>query len=264
VGTSSRLPLPAQSTAILIGTASYDSPEIPDIRSITGNLSDLRAALAHDRSGGFAQGRTHVFADADESLRPRVAELAADARDTLLVYFGGHGWVEPDGRLYLGLRTTEPSLRRYTSLPYDDLRAMVIDSPARRRLVVLDCCFSGRAIDMLGDGDDAAGQLDISGTYVLTATSATRMAHAPDGMRNSAFTESLLGVLRDGIEHGGELIRVADLFPHVRSRLASKGLPEPQQRGTNTIGELALARNPRHPHPQGPPEHRTGPRRLST
>ncbi|HEY1177762.1 MAG TPA: hypothetical protein VGF17_16525, partial [Phytomonospora sp.] len=73
-----------------------------------------------------------------------------------------------------------------------------------------------------------------------------RMAHAPDGARNSAFTEALLGVLRDGIEHGGELIRVADVFPQVRSRLAAKGLPEPQQRGTNTIGELAIARNPRH------------------
>lgn len=71
--------------------------------------------------------------------------------------------------------------------------------------------------------------------------------------------ESLLGVLKDGIEHGGELIRVADLFPHVRARLAAKGLPEPRQRGTNTIGELALARNPK-----GLPEHRTGPRDLST
>ena len=59
----------------------------------------------------------------------------------------------------------------------------------------------------------AAGQLDVTGTYLLTATSATRPAHIPEGARNSAFTAALLELLRDGADDSGSMIRIGDLYP---------------------------------------------------
>ena len=235
-----RLPERPASTAILIGTGRYRSPAIPDIPAIPRNLADLRTRLS-----AFDPARVHTFADPSLEDLPRIAEAAESTSDTLLVYYAGHGFAEPDGELYLGLPATEPERRKYSTLPYDRLRSLVLDSPARNRLVVLDCCFSGRAIGTLtGDGDTPGGQLDISGTYILTATSPTRLAHAAEGARNSAFTGELLSLLHDGIDNGEDLIRVAHLYTHLRTRLTAKGLPVPQQRGTDTIGDLAIARNP--------------------
>ncbi|HEY1179742.1 MAG TPA: caspase family protein [Phytomonospora sp.] len=176
---------------------------------------------------------------------PRVAEAAESATDTLLVYFAGHGFVESDGDLYLGLKATELPRRKHSALPYDRLRDLVRDSPARNRVVVLDCCYAGRAVGMLAEDGDPSGQLDITGTYILAATSPTRRAHAPDGERHSAFTGALLSLLHQGIDNGEPLIRIAHLFPHLRSALVARGLPSPQQRGTDTVGDLALAPNPR-------------------
>lgn len=110
---------------------------------------------------------------------------------------------------------------------------------------MLDCCFSGRAIDTLSGEGVPTGQLDISGTYVLTATAATQLALAPAGERHTAFTGALLGVLREGIPGGGPLIRVADLHRELAVALEARARPRPQQRNTDTIGDLAIARNRR-------------------
>lgn len=241
---TTRLPHHATSTALLLGTGAYDDPALPDIPAVANNLADLAAVLtgAH---GGFDPARVHRHLDPSITDLPRIAEAAESATDTLLVYFAGHGFVESDGDLYLGLQATELPRRKHSALPYERLRDLVRDSPARNRVVILDCCYAGRAVGTLAEDGDPGGQLDIAGTYILAATSPTRRAHAPAGERHSAFTGALLSLLRQGIDNGEGLIRIAQLFPHLRTALVARGLPAPQQRGTDTVGDLALARNPR-------------------
>ena len=72
---------------------------------------------------------------------------ASEAEDLLLVYFVGHGLVS--GRrheLYLGLPDSEWAEPEWNSLEYDKLRSSVLDSPAATKIIILDCCFSGRAL----------------------------------------------------------------------------------------------------------------------
>jgi hypothetical protein len=141
-------------------------------------------------------------------------------------------------------RRTAPDRGRIVGGAYRIRRAM-IDSSARNRIVILDCCFAGRAIEwMAAPGGPDAGHLDISGTHVLTATSATRHAHAPEGARHTAFTAALIDLLRRGTPDAGSLIRISDIYPNLVRALRSRGLPTPQQRGTDAIGDLALTRNP--------------------
>lgn len=241
---TARLPHRSRSTAILIGTSAYDDTAIDDIASIANNISDLKDRLTDGNHGAFETPRVHEFLNPDLTDIPRMAEAAESAEDTLLVYYAGHGFSEPDGQLYLGLKGTEINRKKHSTLPYNQLRALVLDSHAKNRLVVLDCCYAGRAIDTLSADDGPSGQLDVSGSYILTATSATRLAHAPDGARNSAFTAALLSLLKQGVENEDDYIRIVELFPHLRSLLIARGQPEPQQRGTDTIGDLAIARNP--------------------
>lgn len=241
---TTRLPHHATSTVLLLGTGAYDDPALPDIPAVANNLADLAAVLT-GTSGGFDPARVHRHLDLSITDLPRIAEAAESAADTLLVYFAGHGFVESDGDLYLGLQATELPRRKHSALPYERLRDLVRDSPARNRVVILDCCYAGRAVGTLAEDGDPGGQLDIAGTYILAATSPTRRAHAPAGERHSAFTGALLSLLRQGIDNGDALIRIAQLFPHLRTALVARGLPAPQQRGTDTVGDLALTRNPR-------------------
>lgn len=108
--------------------------------------------------------------------------------------------------LYLSLTDTDPDELPVSALGYDDVREVLRDSRAANRVVILDCCFSGRAIDDMAG--DVIGQLSIEGTYVLAATPPNAVALAPLGARHTA-----------------------------------RGLPRPQQRGTGTSQHLGLARN---------------------
>ncbi|MEU8243597.1 Clp protease N-terminal domain-containing protein [Actinoplanes missouriensis] len=235
------LPAPSESAAILIGTASYRDARLPDLPSVAGNLADLREVLSDPKHGAFAPDRVHVFADPGWADIPKIAELAAEPLDTLLLYYAGHGFSEEG--LYLGLSETTAAHVEVTSLPYAQIRRLIQRSPCRRCVVILDCCYAGTAIEFMA-GDEPGGELDIKGAYVLTATARTDKAHAPEGARNSAFTAALLRVLRDGISGGGELIRIEALLPELTRDLRAGGFPLPRQRATDTIGDLAIHRNP--------------------
>jgi uncharacterized caspase-like protein len=102
-----------------------------------------------------------------------LAESARQAEDVLLVCYVGHGLVSPGGELYLATKSTErqPELLAYTALAYTALRTSLLQSPARSIVVILDCCFSGRAVGVLGALDSAVAVdlAQVNGGYVLTS-----------------------------------------------------------------------------------------------
>jgi hypothetical protein len=239
-----RLPKPDRSSAILIGSASYADPDLANIPAVANNVADLALAIDRTRHGGFDPTRIHRFDNPGWPDVGTIAAIAEDTTDTLLVYFAGHGVVEADGELYLCLASSQRSRAMYTALSYDKVRRLFLDSPAVNGVVILDCCYSGRAIEWLSEDTAPSGQLDVAGTYVLTATSATRPAHVPNGGKNSTFTGALLAILHSGTDGGDELLRLTEIYPRLRSRLVAAGFPAPRQRGTDAIGNLALTRNP--------------------
>ena len=240
-----RLPVAKESSVVLIGTAEYQDPALPDMPAIRRNLLDLAGLLADSRYGGFERPSIHTFLNPAQDVAGHLAEIAEATTDTLLVYYAGHGVVASDGRLYLCLPTTRSRREMCGSVPYHQIRRALVDSPARKKIVILDCCFAGRAMEWMADSNGlAAGQLDVTGTYLLTATSATRPARIPEGARNSAFTAALLELLRDGADDSGSMIRIGDLYPWLLRTLRGRGLPSPQQRGSDTIGDLALDPQP--------------------
>src|SRR5580704_1215609 len=59
---------------------------------------------------------------------------AAAAEDTLLVYFAGHGKTGRRNELFLCLPDTDPDELPYSAWPYDELRRVVADSRATKRV----------------------------------------------------------------------------------------------------------------------------------
>ncbi|MDG4820584.1 caspase family protein [Asanoa sp. WMMD1127] len=230
---------------MLIGSATYDSGALHDLPAVTNNLIDLYATLTDPTLCGLRTEHAHFVPQPrlpDVGITIEVA--AQKATDVLLVYYSGHGIPMDGGELYLALGQTMPEYVAYTALSFSLVRKALANSPARHRILILDCCFSGRAIEAMADPSSlVAGQTEISGSYTLTSVGKNVTAIAKPGERHTAFTGALLGLLRNGVAGAPELLSLRDLYRSVRHHQHVRGLPEPQQRGTGFTDEIALARN---------------------
>src|SRR5580692_439984 len=241
------LPDPAASRAVLIGTAHYPHDDaLEDLNAVTANVIDFERLL---RDAVFAAYTKHCMLVYDPEtavdLAKPVDQAATEAEDLLLIYYAGHGLLDKRMALHLGVKRSTRRYTRFDSFDYEGMRELLALSQARKKILILDCCFSGRAIGAMGgDADIATADIDAPGTYILTATSSTKPAHAPPGAEFTAFTKQLLSVLTDGIDDGPELLGLDDVYRTVRSRLMAEGFPEPQRRSTNAASGLDLVQNP--------------------
>lgn len=241
-----RLPDPAGTRLILIGTATYADPRLHDLPAVANNLAALLSALTDPAIGACLPAHCTTIADSADPSRVGVtlAEEAAAAEDTLIVYYAGHGLVDERGELHLGLGRTNPDHPVFTSLPFEWVRRAIAGSPARNRVLLLDCCFSGLAIETMADPSSAgASQIAIAGTYTMTSSPANRPSIAPADAEHTAFTGELLSLLRRGIPGGGDVITLSEAYRALLQAHTAAGLPKPQQRNTETAEQLALAKN---------------------
>ncbi|MEV0157717.1 FhaA domain-containing protein [Micromonospora sp. NPDC050686] len=243
-----RLPDPARSRVVLVGTAAYHAKDLSDLPSVTNNVNALAEALTDPANGGFKPEHCVRLRDPAEprDVSRALRNAAAQAEDTLLVYFAGHGMTGPRRHdLFLCTSDSDPTELALSALPYEHLRDVVLDSPANNRIVILDCCYSGRAAqDLMGDVPGVLDQLEIAGTWILAATPANAPALAPRGARYTVFTGHLLSLLTGGLHGGGELIALPDIYRQIRREMTASGMRPPHQRGTDTVDLLALTRNP--------------------
>lgn len=72
-----------------------------------------------------------------------------------------------------------------------------------QKVVILDCCWSGKALKGATMGaDDLAAIAAVKGTAVLTACASTAKALSPAGEDCTAFTGALTQILYEGIRGG--------------------------------------------------------------
>ncbi|MGW3956387.1 caspase, EACC1-associated type [Streptomyces sp. NPDC004752] len=232
------------SRAVLIGVSKYQDPSFPPVPSAEKSLRGLHQMLVNEESGGWPQDRVTCIPDPVDCRRviSDLRHLAQETYGVLLVYFVGHGTVTANGDLVLAVTDTIAEEADVTGLEYSKIRSALLGSPAKVKAVVLDCCYSGRAIDILaGDGNFLADSTDIRGTYTLTA--ADRVAHAGQAGACTAFTGELLDLISTGIAGGPPVLTFAELYPHLRRRLIASNLPHPNQRGTDTADKCPVAKN---------------------
>ncbi|WP_394622035.1 caspase family protein [Lentzea sp. JNUCC 0626] len=237
------LPDHSRSCAVLIGTSHYRSPELPPLPAVRQNLDDLQAVLTDPALGWLDPAHCVVAANTRDvrTVFRSLRDSAMAAEDTLFVYFAGHGRVGPRNELFLGLTDTDPDELQVSALAYDLVRDTLNHSPAANRVVILDCCFSGRVVDDMAG--DVIGQLEVEGTYVLAATPPNAVALAPAGARHTAFTGMLLELLGNGLPDAPPLLTLGRIHQELVRTAVKRGLPQPRQRGTGTSQNLALARN---------------------
>ncbi|MFE6164983.1 P-loop NTPase fold protein [Streptomyces sp. NPDC056486] len=237
-----RLPDPQRSRAVLIGCSRYaDLPEIPAVRN---NLTDLQEILGG--AGSFRIPTVITEPRHMDEVGEALERQTDEASDVLLLYYAGHGLVGEDGQLYLALSGTTQSRLRLSALPFETMQRILQESRAQVRILILDCCFSGRALDgfMSSPTPDIAALSDISGTFILSSATATAMSLVREGEPFTAFSGELIRLLKQGIPGPAEFLTLTAIAAQLRHTMGSLGYPLPQVRGTNSVGELGLVRNP--------------------
>lgn len=242
---------PEGTRAVLIGTSRFprDPDNLPDLPGVVGDIEDLERLLCDPGVVGIPP--RNVVRLLDQPTPTTVAEVLAtsaqEADDLLLVYYAGHGLVGSSSlELFLATGDSTYLHAEYNSLPFAAVRRAVRDSPARKKIIVLDCCFSGRALDIMGaDPGLVTANLDLQGTFALASAPANMPSIAPKGARHTAFTGQLLRVLDDGIDNGKEVLTLEDIYDHMRREMNRADLPEPQRVNFQEAGMFAFARNRR-------------------
>ncbi|MFJ9637875.1 caspase family protein [Streptomyces sp. NPDC101178] len=244
-----------RSRAVLFGVHAYD--ELSALDGVKHNVPALLPLLTSKDVGGLAEEDcTEVPHGASpQELLDALHDAAAEATDLLLVYYAGHGHFGGRDRTF-HLATRASSVRRaYHSVKYNDVRDLVSGSAAQRKVVIVDCCFSGRALPMSDETAPTQLDMEITGACVLTSAAETeRSLCLPEG---SVFTLELTALLREGLagelsggrqgEHLPELT-MTDIFNALHGRLQNRAVEDlrvPQPRmSTRDLGhQIVLASN---------------------
>lgn len=240
----------ADSRAILIGVSAYEEAAFPSIRAARNSLYAMQQVLTDPTLCGWPPERVTTISNPvlAQDLAVQVAELTQNTTGVLLVYYVGHGVLSSRGELCLTVTSTLFDHPKVSGLPWDTLAESLRTSPADIRLVILDCCFAGQAIEALSGNDPGLADIThVQGAYTLTATTRNRAAYVPPTDQQdtapTCFTGELYDLIRSGIPGKPAQLTLGDLYPVLRQRLRAKGLPLPNQRGTDTVQQFPFTFN---------------------
>ncbi|MCG8353627.1 MAG: caspase family protein [Chloroflexales bacterium] len=240
-----------QHWAVLVGVNHYDDPYIRNLTVCSDDVAAIHQTLAP----GYAVARLLTDTTPEQLTRANVlaalaamAEAAAD--DLLLFSFSGHGVAE-GGESYLLPCNDRLAALKYIALALSDLRAILDQSPARAKVIVLDACHSSPA---LGKAPPEMTPEFIRRVFAEAEGMAT-LASRKQGQRSwewseqwrSAFTYYLLEALHGRADFDGKgFVTVTDANRYVTDRLkawaAERGLTQTPTFQYATAGDIVLCR----------------------
>lgn len=240
--------------ALLIGVGRYDDPRMPALSAPTRDVEELGRVLRE--RGGFA-----VTTSLDEdfaAVRDRVMDLTEGPGrdDTILLFYSGHGQRDFSGRLYLTTRRSNPANPKRGGIEAAFVQDQLAQCRASRKVVVLDCCYSGAFDETAGglrkDGPDGpmATLADFesaqgAGTFVLMATEGGQTAPGdPTAEGTSRFTSLLLRGLRGDAAPDEEEITAQHLAAFAEREAPRELGIQPRSSTRQAHGRLVLVRNP--------------------
>jgi hypothetical protein len=232
------MPAMSNAHALVMGIASYRHiNKLPS--TVLNDAQDIHKLLIAPQHCGYPPDNVQLLLDDEATqaaIRQALADLAAhsDPDSTVFFYLSSHG-----GRIETGPYAGEyllPVDTVYTSgesvaqtaISGDEFTRALRAIPARKVVVVFDCCHAGG----IGQPKDAAAP-DLKalpesyydalkegrGRVILASSRSTEYSWVLPGAENSLFTQHLLAALRGGIPSDDGLIRIFDLFEYLQPRV---------------------------------------------
>lgn len=178
---------------------------------------------------------------------------ASRSDDLTLLYFTGHGLKDDEGRLYLAMTNTRRDALMFTAISGAQLNDAMDASRSRRKVLILDCCYSGSfPAGRTAKADESVQTLERfqgKGRAVLTASDATQYAFEGDDLRgtgsSSVFTRYLVEAISSGaadLDEDGD-IALDELYSYVYEKVVAE-LPQQRPKKQEDVdGRILIARN---------------------
>jgi hypothetical protein len=190
--------------ALLVGTGQYGE-HFQALESIPKNLKALESVLKNPAMGGFDE--VNVLYDPSHSEMSTEINTWLKARnkdDLLLLYLAGHGIKDSQRHLYFAASNTQKvknELIDATALEARKVHEWLRFSPAKRQIIILDCCFSGAFGDLIAQDDgsvDLESEIGYDGRIILTSSSSTQYSFQQENRELSIYTHYLIEGIRTG------------------------------------------------------------------
>jgi formylglycine-generating enzyme required for sulfatase activity len=138
--------------AILIGINKYLDSKISSLDYCVSDVRLMEQVLI--KQSGYEQKRILVISDdqKEDHLQPLFFNLSEQIRnwllnmkekDTVLVYFSGHGFLDGNMQGYLAPKDCRKSNLSLTAFRTNELKNMLQSCKASQKLLILDCCHAG-------------------------------------------------------------------------------------------------------------------------
>jgi hypothetical protein len=178
---------------------------------------------------------------------------AAGRDDLTLLYFTGHGLKDDEGRLYLAMTNTRREALMFTAISGAQLNDAMDASRSRRKVLILDCCYSGAfpagRTTKSDEGVQTLERFQGKGRAVLTASDATQYAFEGDDLRgsgtSSVFTRYLVEAISSGaadLDEDGD-IALDELYSYVYDRVVAEVPQQRPKKQEDVDGRILIARN---------------------
>jgi formylglycine-generating enzyme required for sulfatase activity len=247
--------------AVIVGVNKYTDPKMSSLRFCVPDAK-LMAEVLQKKCGYAKENILLMTDDGPADLQPTKANLQKQIptwlkktgpRDTILVYFAGHGSVlrGQSALIPQDFESANPGLSSYR---VDELRDALHDSNAAQKLLVLDCCHGGGAkagIALALSGEDLGGAKTAGGLITFTGSRKTQTSLESAEKGHGVFTWCLARGLggeadfdKDGIVDSDEIYRfVFSEVPATAKEVDPKHEQQPVRIiGEDVIGVFALAR----------------------
>jgi hypothetical protein len=256
---------------VAIGVSKYQNKAI---RSLQYANADAQAVHAYFRDT-FGLPESQIFLRINEQatlreiksvLGTRLAARANDPRDTVILYFAGHGMRErvtgnsdADGldKYFLPYDADRNDLFS-TALDMDEVTNILRRLTPERVVVLLDSCFSGAAggrspFDPKTDGERALITDEFldrmahvgKGRVVMTASGPEESAQESADFGHGVFTYYLLDGLRGAADLSGDgEIDVHEVYRYVSDKVSrtTRGKQNPKLKEPDLVGRILLGR----------------------
>lgn len=238
--------------ALLVGTAVYQDVHFPALPSVRADVHYLSQVLDMPAVGRYEKC-VRVEDSSKAAIRQAVERFLADREpdELVVLYLSGHGaYDREDGQLYYVTTDTEADRLQQTALEASYLTDQLERCAARRKVLLLDCCFSGSAVQGFrskGASRSAATPVvEASGVHVITASQHWEQAFTTDADQPSQFTRAMVEGLHSGqadLDGDGQ-VSANDLFRYISRdlRKAPDGRRQtPTQSSLQVTGDIYLA-----------------------
>ena len=251
------------SRAVVMGT--WDYLYLPPIAAV-GNSLERMTGLLTGSLCGWPGDRVLMWPNetGPGDLPDRLITAFEDVTDIALFYYVGHGQIDLDDQLCLGLTgsRTEPNRRAATSLPFSAVRRALLDSSAATKILIRDCCFAGLASrpanSLAGAPSDVLDLTTGTGAYIMAAAGAYTTAWYEAGQGSTRpqtyFTKYLADLVEAGIPGQSPGLRLHPLFSRLRDNLATDYRPVPQERSVDAARDFVFAHNAAPPETHRDPD----------